>query len=171
MSKAFRALGAAACAGTFIELIGALTGFPFGRYHYTAAWFPTAVIGGKERFPILICFAWLLIAGGWSLALSRMKPKALGIVLAAVLAALTDLLMEPSAVHALGYWVWDDQGPLPGGAPVSNLIGWFFAALLVGLIVRWGLNADEKTDRPFRCAWIPVVHLIFMGGLYLISTM
>lgn len=166
--SAFFALGSAAFGGSMIELAGVTSGLPFGWYHYTGAWFPSVALAHGVRFPPLVAFAWLMIAGGWSLGLSRIKPAGVGLVIAAALAAATDMLMEPVTTGVLGYWTWDVKGPLPGGVPISNLIGWFLAALAVGGIVRLRLDPMSKHARPLRCLWIPAIHLAFLWGLFLI---
>lgn len=128
------ALGAAA------ELCGLYTGYPFGDYDYTNAWWPTLRLPGDENFPFLLPFAWFLIAGGAALALRPLgKP---GLLLAPVLATLIDFFMEPVMVDKLGYWRWLEPGPLPGGAPFMNVIGWFLTSFAAALIL-WRQKGEK----------------------------
>lgn len=135
----YRAPGRPAAAlalGIAAEVLGLATGYPFGHYAYTDAWWPTVGLPSIGRFPLLLPFAWLLMAGA-----CRFLPwdRRLGPVLAAIFgglaAALVDLVMEPVMTDALGYWHWQARGPLPGGAPVLNFVGWWAVAAFAGYVL------------------------------------
>ncbi|MCU0315093.1 MAG: carotenoid biosynthesis protein [Fimbriimonadaceae bacterium] len=120
--------------GTFFELLGLYTSFPFGRYVYTGNWWPSISIPESHTFPVLLPFAWFLIAGGSFLALRRFLPDLLAVPAASLLAALIDWPMEPVMVDLLRYWRWLDRGPL-FGVPLTNFTGWVLTAFLASWIL------------------------------------
>lgn len=129
--------------GAAVELIGVTTGLPFGRYIYTDRWWPTVPLPDGGRFPLLLPFAWFLVAGAAALAVRvRGLPGAL---LGGLLAAGVDLFMEPVMAGPLDYWRWLEPGPLPGGAPILNFVGWFATASLAGAVLR-ALGSDAVED-------------------------
>ena len=146
-SRTLSVLGILLVFGFSCELCGLATGVPFGLYRYTGRWWPSIPLGSLGPFPLLLPFAWVSIVGACSVVSSW--PKRFGplarIVFGGLLAALIDLLMEPTFIHSLGYWRWLKPGPLPGHAPVANFVGWF----LVGsggcaILERFRLPIGEK---------------------------
>ena len=127
-----RLLGALAF-GAGAEVVGLATGFPFGRYAYTGAWWPSVALP-IGSFPLALPFAWLLMAGAATLSVPRVTYFPL---MGGLLAATVDLAMEPVMAGPLDYWRWLRPGPLPGGAPIANLVGWWATACLAGLILAF----------------------------------
>lgn len=122
--------------GTAVEWVGVTTGYPFGRYAYTDQWRPVIAIPGGGWFPLAAPLAWLMMSGASAFTVARYRlPPWLTAPLAGLLAAVTDLVMEPAMVGKLGYWKWLSTGPLPGGAPILNFAGWFFTATLASAIL------------------------------------
>jgi len=121
--------------GAAVEYVGVTSGFPFGRYAYTDAWWPTVPLPSDGHFPLQVPFAWFLMAGASYLAASRL-PALVAPLGGGLLAAGLDLLMEPVMAGPLGYWRWLDPGPLPGGAPVANFLGWLGTATIAGLAMQ-----------------------------------
>ncbi|HWD40932.1 MAG TPA: carotenoid biosynthesis protein [Fimbriimonas sp.] len=122
--------------GAACEVLGLATGLPFGRYQYTGRWWPSLTISGLGPFPLLLPFAWLLIAGSaYLLASTFFRDRFPAVVLGALIATATDLVMEPAMTGTLGYWRWLERGALPGGAPLLNPMGWFVTSLLAGLLL------------------------------------
>lgn len=150
-----RVLGVLAL-GAGCEVVGLYTGFPFGRYVYTEAWWPTVPLPGDHRFPLLLPFAWAMVAGG-SARLLKHRP----IWMVGLAAACLDLLMEPVMVGTLGYWRWLDGGPLPGGVPVLNFVGWF----LVSTGAAWLIG--ESDVEPRESGWVLAGHLALVAVLAL----
>jgi putative membrane protein len=153
-----RALVTTLLIGTSAEVIGLATGYPFGRYVYTTAWQPTVQLGQLGPFPLLLPFAWLLMVGA---AEGTVGPRPYRVLIVALLAAAIDLLMEPVMAGPLGYWKWLDKGPLPGGAPLLNFIGWFAVALLATTVSR------QSEARP-TARYVLAGHLALTVGIGLI---
>jgi putative membrane protein len=124
--------------GLAAEAAGTLTGFPFGRYEYTGAWWPTVPIGDEARLSLPVGLAWAMVTG----AAHCLVPASLGVwaraFVVGLAAALADLAIEPVMAGEAGYWRWVEQGPLPGGAPVSNFFGWWGVASVCGLVLARG---------------------------------
>ena len=120
--------------GATAEIVGIYTGYPFGRYAYSDVWQPIVHLPEGKNFPLLVPFAWFLIAGGCALLTGPIKKG--GALYAAILATVIDAAMEPIIVNHLKYWKWLDNGPLPGGASILNPIGWFVTALLVAFLLH-----------------------------------
>ena len=130
-------------AGTAVafEAVGLATGFPYGRYQYSAALGPTLL-----GVPFLVPLAWLMMAWpSWILAdrLTRQvratSRNGVRVVLAAAVFAGWDVVLDPQLVQA-GYWTWSHPAPgLPGipTVPLTNLAGWLLAGgVLMTLIHR-----------------------------------
>jgi len=127
--------------GTTAEIIGLYTGFPFGGYAYTDRWVPVVPLPGEHFFPVILPFAWLLMAGAaWAISPGQRWSKA---VVGGLFAALIDLPMEAVMTGPLRYWQWETAGPLPGGAPITNTLGWFAVATGAGFL----LNSISESDR------------------------
>ena len=135
----FRSAGALAAAGVLAgswaaEHAGVLTGWPFGAYAYTGVLQPT--LGGVV--PLAIPFAWLLVVPGAlevaRLLLGHVRPLP-QVALAAALATLFDMVIEPAAVYINRYWTWADSGPI-FGIPSTNFAAWFGLALLMAMVTR-----------------------------------
>lgn len=127
-----------------IEHVGATTGFPFGAYSYTDVLQPQ-VLG---VVPLAIPFAWLLIVPaamavgevllnreGASAADDR-RVRTSRVLMAAALALLLDVTIEPFAVNVNQYWVWSDPAAgLYYGIPFSNFVAWFVTSLLLSWVL------------------------------------
>lgn len=133
-----------------VEHVGVTTGWPFGRYDYTAT-LGLKVVGAV---PLAIPFAWLLVVpsslgvatllvGGW-----RRVP------LAAMLALGLDLLIEPVAAYVTRYWQWLDSGPYYG-VPTANFIAWGSLALLLSAIC-W-LCTRRTAPEQVAWSWLPAL--------------
>lgn len=163
---AWFALALVVVIGAASELIGLATGLPFGRYVYTEAWWPTVPLPGGGVFPVQLPFAWFLIAGSSYLVVAQwVRPPVLRVVLGAALAALVDVPMEPVMTETLGYWRWLEPGPLPGGAPWLNPVGWFLTSLLAGLVLERAGAAEVRTRTPLA---VLAAFLVLVIGLGLI---
>lgn len=120
--------------GLAAEIIGTATGLPFGCYEYAVDRLGPTLSG----VPLVVPLAW---TGGlypvWVLARLLTRRAASRVGLLAVGAVGWDLFLDPQMV-ADGQWTWcDDSSGLPGSAeiPVTNYLGWFTVALLMGALL------------------------------------
>lgn len=151
--------------GAVAELLGLYTGFPFGAYAYTDRWIPTLPLPGDHRFPLILPFAWALIAGAsWAISPGRGWQRAL---LAGLIAASIDLPMEAIMTGPLDYWRWKQPGPLPGGAPIANFLGWFAVATIAAAFLNHS-DDRENTYNPLAAALILAGFALLMLGLGLL---
>jgi putative membrane protein len=122
--------------GGGIQLIGTLTGIPFGPVVYTEEAGPKLFNSMSWAIP----FVWIIaILNARGVARLIMRPwrklRIYGywvIGLTALLAVLFDAGLEPYATHLKHYWLWRPT-KLPVdwyGTPLSNFLGWLVTALL-----------------------------------------
>jgi|GEM_PF-675015 len=157
--------------GVAVEVVGVITGFPFGRYAYSQRWAPVVHLPGVGWFPLLVPLAWFLIVGAAAASVTRFgrgeRPPWVYAAWAALAAATVDLVMEPVMVYRLGYWEWLDKGPLPGAAPLTNFAGWFAASF----VAAWWLY--KAGARAANISWDPPIvlagHVAMTIGLGLLS--
>jgi len=167
-------------AGFTLEAAGVATGAIFGPYEYSS-------VLGKNifRVPPIIGFNWIVViagcaalaaflidrsrlafssaAQGKEAALSKKLHGIPGIlavaVLAGILAAAFDWVMEPAAI-ALGYWNW-----LVPEIPLRNYMTWFlFSAVSAGVWAALVRNPDRKF--PLQ-SWYLLVQILFFAGIRL----
>lgn len=120
---AITAAGALMVVGASSEIIGVITGFPFGTYTYTENWWPTILLPGGHPYPLVVPFAWAMMAGSAWLIAADLVSRGASPLIAALLATAADFGMEPVMVQFHRYWIWPTGGPLLG-VPVSNALGW-----------------------------------------------
>lgn len=155
------------------ETVSVLSGFPFGRYHYTEVMAPFL-----WHVPVFVLPAYLLMAYiSWSLAtllLGRRsaRPDSVALVAVPVLAAAAmvawDLSMDILRATVERRWVWIDGGP-HFGVPVSNYLGWFgvtwlmFHGFAVYLRARPAGHLPEAPGG--RAFWlsVPLAYAAFAG--------
>jgi acyl-phosphate glycerol 3-phosphate acyltransferase len=140
--------------GWAVEFLGSRTGFPFGRYAYTARLQPQLA-----RVPLLIPVAWLMmLPPAWAVSAAVRDAEAgVGFVLAAALAFTAwDLFLDPQMV-GWKLWIWSDaeEGPRYFGIPWVNFAGWLGASALITWIAA----------RPHLVAALPVRPLLLIYGL------
>lgn len=128
-----------------VEMLGVTTGFPFGSYHYTGILFPS-LPGGV---PLAVMFAWILVVfGSYGAVIERKKATNLiarlgHVLLAAALATLLDLAIEPVAAYVERYWQWLRAGSFSYyGVPLANFVSWFIVAFALLSLVRWLFSAS-----------------------------
>ena len=139
------AAGAATAIGTtVVERIGTATGFPFGRYAYTAALQPQVA-----HVPAIVPLAWFAIGlparETAHAALGRRSTPATRIVLGSAALTAWDLFLDPQMVGE-GYWKWAKRG-VYRGIPLTNYLGWFVTGLGVMALLEAALPpSDEPCD-------------------------
>lgn len=129
-----------------VEQIGVTTGFPFGRYHYTAALQPQLF----GSVPLAIVSAWLIVAiGAWQLALTIIRTlepwNVQTLVVAATLVLLLDLQIETIATAINRYWIWTDSGPYYS-IPTANFVAWWLVGLGMACVLARLLPAVKDQE-------------------------
>jgi len=136
--------------GNLLENLSVLTGFPFGRYHFTD------VMGPKLFYvPIMLGLAYVgmgylsWILGG--LILGGFRVWTLPLVAAFIMVA-WDLSTEPIWANLARSWVWHDGGPY-FGVPVSNFFGWYLTVYLIYLFFALYLRRQPASARKLPSAF------------------
>lgn len=119
----------------FAEWLGSTTGFPFGKYHYTALLQPQ--VGGV---PLLIPLAWMMmLPPAWAVAQTILGAKSRlaawqGVLLSAFAFTAWDLFLDPQ-MTAWGFWVWETPGAY-FGIPLVNFVGWLLVSAIITVVVQ-----------------------------------
>ncbi len=162
-----RALGGLAVLAAFtwgIELVGVLTGLPYGDFSYGLELGPMLFglvpVGLPVfYFPILLnsYLLVLLFLGGASL------PRRFGLTLGIVL--VLDLVLDPGAV-ALGFWGWDDPGAYYG-VPAINYLGWLLSGSVAIAVLQLSFDHEAVVERLDDCGFFldDLVSFLVLWGL------
>lgn len=136
--------------GNLFENLGVLTGFPYGRYHFTA------VMGPKLfQVPILLGLAYigmgylswtlgLVLTGDRDFRLRGSRLVTLPLIAAFVMVA-WDLSMDPFWSNLAHSWTWHDGGAY-FGVPVGNFFGWYLTVYLI--YQSFALYLSRRSDVP-----------------------
>jgi bisanhydrobacterioruberin hydratase len=128
--------------GFVAELIGVRCGFLFGDYIYTGALTPQLL-----GVPIVMASAWMvLVAYTRQMLLSFELPVWVEALAASLWMTAIDLIIDPLASGALGYWRWREAGAYYG-VPARNFLGWFAVSLLILSLVAV-LFGREREGNP-----------------------
>ena len=160
------------------ETFSVLTGFPFGRYHYTEVMAPFL-----WHVPVFVLPAYALMAyASWTLAtllLGHLSARPIGRALWAVPVVAAgamvawDLSMDILRSTVEQRWIWMDGGPY-FGIPISNYLGWFGVTWLMfqGFALYLRRQPEDSLPMPpvSRRFWLSVP-LIYAGfaGEYLLN--
>jgi len=115
----------------FAEWVGSATGWPFGKYSYTALLQPQLA-----GVPLLIPLAWLMmLPPTWAVVSALVAPEKRVAFAALTGVAFTawDLYLDPQMV-ARGLWVWAEPSGY-FGIPWINFFGWWLTSSLVTFVV------------------------------------
>ncbi|EMA51962.1 bisanhydrobacterioruberin hydratase [Halococcus thailandensis] len=169
-----------------IELVGVLTGWPYGDFSYTIELGPMlfgAVPLGLPVFFLPLVFNSYLLCQLVLGELARRRAVRLVAVICTVL--LVDVVLDPGTV-AIGFWSY--SGGAFYGVPVSNYVGWVLSATVTVFLLDYGFDRARLLNRLENCEfmlddlvsfvvlwgsinavfgnWIPVgVALVLAGGL------
>ncbi len=132
------------------ENLSILTGFPFGHYHYSAAFRPKLFL-----VPVLIGLAYLGMGYlSWTLArliLDGPRPRGERMVAVPLIASFImvswDLTFDPGASTIGGSWIWQDGGAY-FGVPVTNFLGWILTVYV--FFQLFALYLAQRPARPVR---------------------
>jgi uncharacterized membrane protein len=162
--------------GNLLENLSILTGFPFGRYHFTE------VMGPKLFYvPLLLGLAYVGMGYlSWTLARlilgdvqepltgSRVMTRPL---VAAFLMVAWDLSMDPIWSNLAHGWVWHDGGPY-FGVPVSSFLGWYLTVYLIYQLFALYLRGRPANGPPPAAFWrlaVLMYGICAAGNLLVIS--
>jgi putative membrane protein len=162
--QVFLAIGIPSAAA---EWIGATTGLLFGSYDYMDqfGWRLWGVL------PFTIPLAWYIVVVGSCRLLEFLPamPAIAKITAAGALATLTDVNLEPVAIHIRGYWLWTNgENGLPlCSPPISNYLTWFILSAALALAVPLSNRKPVRTAAPRNLC--PAGILIVMNLLFLLA--
>jgi uncharacterized membrane protein len=150
--------------GYCVEVLGANTGFLFGKYAYSTYLLGNTVLG----VPIVVPLVWFVIV---SIAFSLAFPRTTNltrtgtgrsevrtllplILLAAFGAMAWDFLIDPMfSSSQYGYWTWQVNSSTPqlSGVPLTNFVGWFVVATgMLGIFVPLSLKYFDGKKGPAK---------------------
>lgn len=162
-----RALGGLAVLAAFtwgIELVGVLTGLPYGDFSYGLELGPMLFglvpVGLPVfYFPILLNSYLLVLLFLGAASLPRRFGLTLGIVL------VLDLVLDPGAV-ALGFWGWDDPGAYYG-VPAINYLGWLLSGSVAIAVLQLSFDHEAVVERLDDCGFFldDLVSFLVLWGL------
>jgi putative membrane protein len=139
-----------------IETAGALTGIPFGDYHYTDRFGPMLGV-----VPLAIPLAWHVVVTNALFIVRTIAPNAAPLTeaaLAGLLCTAYDIILEPFATTVKHYWIW-----AAGSPPMLNYVAWFIlSALLVHLFAPALITRHRLDPRPVLVLGLTI--LIFVAG-------
>lgn len=129
-----------------VEVVGLSTGYPFGRYHYTRLWQPGIFLNERGRwFPLALPLTWFILASACVLIVRSRTSGWRAILLAGLALSVVDAVLEPVMIGPVGFWRWDEPGPLLG-APWTNSAGWMLTGVLAATLLAKA-EPDEQTSR------------------------
>lgn len=162
LGHALRTLAILSGIGLLSEIAGTATGYPYGCYTYATGRLEPAF----AEVPLAVPLAWTggiypvwVVAGLVAARMpGRIPAPAARVLLTAVGAVGWDLFLDPQMVTD-GHWSWcvTDAG-LPGLAqiPLTNYLGWFLVALVMGALMTLSENAARHGGAPAAGPAVPV---------------
>ena len=153
-----------------IEIVGVLTGIPYGEFTYAIDLGP--MLAGVVPLGLPVFFV-PLVLNSYLLCLLLLGKRAertairLLSVIATVLAI--DLVLDPGAV-AIGFWMYP-AGGLYHGVPWTNYAGWVLSATVSVAFLDWGFSRSALLDRLRACEFMLddlVSFVILWGGIDLL---
>lgn len=134
-------------------------GFPYGLYHYVYENMPGELILGGVPVWDSLSYSFIAYASYETALVRRGWPEAgRGLILAALMMTLLDLVIDPLAVRGdrwfLGKIFFYPDGGLYFGVPLSNFAGWFLVALVIFSAYGWLEKRLVKTPPPERAPFL-----------------
>jgi len=135
-----------ALASGVVEMLGALTGVPFGRYEYTDRFGPRLM----GVLPWAIPLAWWVVVYPLYLLMARFarERQVSGVIIAMLVglaAVLVDVALEPVATLVRGYWHWEGGGSYYG-VPWQNFLGWFGTAFVIAGVLHYFMGQTLREN-------------------------
>ncbi len=159
-----------------MESLSIASGFPFGKYYYSAGMTP--MLGNVPLIILPVYFAMGYIS--WVIGLILTRQFAVPVrgifvfvvpVISAFLMTFNDLCFDPAASYILKSWVWERKGAY-FGVPYTNFLGWLFTLYIIfqlfGLYLRFSggnyMRLFSATD------WLFPVVIYFVTGVNFLLT-
>ncbi len=169
-----------------IELVGVVTGWPYGAFEYTIELGPmlfgAVPLGLPVFFLPLVFNSYLLCLLVLGDVASRRAVRLVAVICTVLL---IDVVLDPGAV-AIGFWSY--SGGIFYGVPASNYLGWVLSATVSVFVLDYSFDRTRLRERLANCAfmlddlvsfvvlwgainavfgnWVPVaVALVLAGGL------
>lgn len=125
--------------GFAVEMLGSVTGFPYGPFFYGDSLGPK--LAGHVPYVLPVSYVPLVIGAVAACAPPRLPASlsraAVWIVASTLVLTLLDGVLDPGATM-LGFWVWPGGG-LYYGVPLSNYAGWLMSGVIAcGLLALAG---------------------------------
>ena len=161
--------------GNLFENLSILTGFPFGRYHFTNVMGPKLL-----NVPVLLGLAYIGMGylswtlGGIILGESHGTPRRVFArpLVAACLMVAWDLSMDPIWSNLVHGWIWHDGGAW-FGVPVGNFFGWYLTVYVIFQSFALYLRGEPGSPRPLPAAFWRTAVLMYAvsaaGNLFVIA--
>lgn len=149
-----------------IEAVGVSIGWPFGSYSYTEAWPPVFPLPSGHLFPLALPLAWLLVAGASWVILGRWLEGAPRVLASGILTMIIDIPLEDVMTKGLGYWKWNEGGPI-FGAPVMNSLGWLGTGLICAFIFSRSKRQVQRERSYVGCVF--GAYCLLMGEMALLE--
>lgn len=162
--RALRGLVVLAAFTWGIELVGVLTGLPYGEFAYGLELGPMLFDLVPVGLPV---FYFPILLNSYLLALlflgTSTLPRRFALTLAVVLAL--DLVLDPGAV-ALGFWGWDDPGAYYG-VPAINYLGWLLSGSVAIAVLQLSFDHEAVAERLGDCDFFldDLVSFLVLWGL------
>ncbi|MBS9371677.1 carotenoid biosynthesis protein [Rhodococcus sp. B50] len=132
--------------GYLSEVVGTMTGYPYGCYSYVTDRLGPAAFD----VPLVVPLAWSAgLYPVWCVA-SRLVRNGPGRVAAVTVGMLGwDLYLDPQMV-ADGHWSWCNGGGLPGveHIPLTNYAGWLLVAAIMATVLVLVDSRSDRADTP-----------------------
>jgi putative membrane protein len=169
-----------------IELVGVLTGWPYGAFEYTIELGPmlfgAVPLGLPVFFLPLVFNSYLLCLLVLGDAAGRRAVRLVAVIITVLL---VDVVLDPGAV-AISFWSY--SGGVFYGVPASNYLGWVLSATVSVFVLDYSFDRTQLRERLETCEfmlddlvsfvvlwgtinavfanWIPVgIALVLAGGL------
>jgi len=134
----------------FVEMIGVLTGYPYGSFNYTGdlGWQFFALV------PWTVPFAWVpLLLGSISLSFVDRFSVIRCSLRAAALLTLMDFVLDPGAV-SVGLWRYANPGAYHD-VPWTNFAGWLLVGFVASmLLIRFVRSKTLVPELSLSAAWM-----------------
>lgn len=151
-----------------LETLSMKTGYPYGHFRHNL---DTVMVGSV---PLVACFMYFpLIAIGWvygdmivkSVPVTKSSETILRILIASLVTATIDLLVDPILTLVFRFWDYPNGGGI-FGVPMTNIVGWMANTVLTLTIFELISNKNWKRPQDrIECLYGPVCYLMLAQAI------